>query len=257
MSAHLIGVTGLPGDGKSFFARSARALGKTAVATPDPKELSFYGAEATLFCDLDWRPHLSEWKADALTRLLAWVDARTRDDTRYLVIDPFSEVSDLAFHEVLKVHGTNDPRDIEYGRAYTGHDQQIKALMTELRRAVVRGKTVICTFHAKMKELEGAGDAKKKKAMSGELEWTFDEQMLPDMNSSIRQKIHSAFDLWLYTKPSGFGPGKRYFLTAVSDAVRPAKHSVTFKAGATPASLPNTVKGILEALDEPAVAAAV
>ena len=248
---HLIGVTGIPGSGKSYFARSARECGKTAIATPDPKELSFYAKDIALFCDLDWRPHLNEWKATALTELLAWLAARDKDDTQYIVVDPFSEVSDLAFHEVLKVHATNDPREVEYGRAYTAHDQQIKAVITELRRLTVHGKTVICTFHGKMRELEGAGDAKKKKAMTGEMEWAFEEQMLPAMNSGIRQSIHSAFNLWLFTKPVGFGPGQKFFVTAQPDAVRPAKHSVVFKEGANIAMIPNTVRALLDLIQQP------
>lgn len=252
MAGHLIGVTGLPGSGKSHFARSAREVGKTLIALTDPKEQSFYGKEGvTLFADLDWRPHLGSYNATALTALLAWLDARGKDDAQYVVLDTFSEASDLAMHEVLKVHATNDPSDVQYGRAYTAHDQQIKTLVTELRRLVVRGKTVICAFHGQMKELEGQGDAKKAKGMSGESEWQFDEQMLPVMCTSIRQRIHSPFDLWLYTKPEGFGPARKYFVTAVADSVRPAKHSVIFKpAPITPARIPNTVAALLQSLQE-------
>jgi hypothetical protein len=151
MTAHMIGIVGVPGSGKSHFARSARDLGKTAIALPDPKEAAFYGGDGVqTFSDLDWRPHLAEYRATALLDLLRWLDAVGKSDARYVVVDPFSEVSDLALHEVLKPHATNDPRDVEYGRAYTAHDQQIKTVVTELRRLVVRGKTVICTFHGKM-----------------------------------------------------------------------------------------------------------
>ena len=265
--AHLIGITGVPGTGKSFFARSACDIGPTAVAMIDPKEMTFYaeqkmveagiskltGADSDavkLIADLDWRPHMRSFKATGFQDLLRWVAARETDDSKYIVIDPMSEVSDLALHEVLKVHSTNDPGDLSHGRAYTGHDQLFKQLLTELRRLVVRGKTVICTFHGKMKELEGAGDAKKGVGMSGGQEWQFEEQMLPVFNSSYRQHIHSPFDLWLYTVTTGYGPGRKYYLTAQADNVRPAKHSVKFKAGAQIARIPNTLKDLLEMLDE-------
>ena len=248
---HLIGITGLPGTGKSHFARSCRDVGKTAVALTDPKETTFYGAEGVeVFADLDWRPHLSQWNASAFNALLRWVDARAKDDSRFVVIDTASEISDLVMHEVLKAHGTDNPRDLEYGRAYTAHDGQFKTLVTELRRLVLRGKTVVCTFHGQMKELEGAGDAKKAKAMNGELEWSFDEQMLPAMNTSYRQRVHSAFGIWLYTKPAGFGAARKYYVTALPDNVRPAKHSVTFRPGVNAGMLENTMGALLGALVE-------
>jgi hypothetical protein len=258
MTAHLIGVTGIPGTGKSHFARSARALGKTAVALTDPKEASFYGTDGvTLFADLDWRPHINQFNADGLTRLFAWLDARYKDDSQFVVLDTASEASDLAMHEVLKVHATNDPGDVGHGRAYTGHDQQIKALVTELRRIASKGKTVVCVFHAQMRELEGAGAAARRPSFGdkNKQEWQFDDQMLPVMCSAIRQRIHSAFDIWLYTSPLGFGPARKWYVTAQADSVRPAKHSVTFKPGVNIAQIENTMQALFNSLDEPPRAA--
>ena len=253
MTAHLIGVTGVPGTGKSYFARSARDLGKTAVAVCDPKEVSFYGAnDVTLFADLEWRPHLGQFHSTAMSKLLTWLDACGKDaDLRYVVIDPVSEVSDFAMREVLKVHATNDPSDVEYGRAYTAHDQQIKTLMTELRRLFAVGKTVICTFHGQMKELEGQGTAKAVGGFKGKAELKFDEQLLPVMATNIRQRIQSPFDLWLYTMPQGFGPARRYYVTAQADAQRPAKHSVAFKPGTNLAMIGNSLKELLSVIQEP------
>ena len=257
MTAHLIGLTGIPGTGKSHFARSARALGKTAVALTDPKEASFYGTDGVSeFYDLDWRPHASVYNASALNALFAWFDARYKDDSEYLVLDTGSEASDLAMNEVLKMHATGDPSDVSHGKAYTGHDGLIRALVTEMRRCVVRGKTVICTFHAQMRELEGAGDAQKRQSFGdkNKMEWQFEDQMLPAMRSSIRQRIAAPFDLWLYTKPTGFGPARKYYVTAVADTTRPAKHSVTFKPGTNPAMIGNTLSELLSAIQEPSAA---
>lgn len=249
MSAHLIGLVGLPGDGKSHFARSAREVGRTVIALTDPKELSFYGKDGvTLFSDFDWRPHLASYQATAMLDLLKWMDARSKDDSEYIVIDTGSEVSDLARHEVLKIHATDNLMDVGYGKAHAGHDGQMKALINEARRLVVRGKTVIMTFHAQLKEMEGQGDAKKTKGMTGEMEWSFDEQMLPALNTKFRAQIHGAFDIWLYTKPMGFGPARKYFMTAQADMVRPAKHSVNFRAGTNLAMIPNDLKALLGAI---------
>ena len=248
---HLIGLVGLPGEGKSHFARSARACGKTAIALTDPKELTFYGPEGvTMFSDFDWRPHAGEWKATAMIDLLRWMDAQGKSDAEYVVIDTGSEVSDLARHEALKVHATDNLMDVGYGKAHAAHDGQMKAFINECRRLVVRGKTVIVTFHAHLKEMEGQGDAKKTKGMTGEMEWTFDEQMLPALNTKYRSQIHGAFDLWLYMKPQGFGPARKWFMTAQADAVRPAKHSVRFKAGTNLAMIPNDMTSLRNILDE-------
>lgn len=250
---HLIGITGVPGTGKSYFARSARELGKTLVALTDPKEASFYGIEGvTQFADFDWRPHAGSYQADALLKLFTWLDERTKDDSKFVVVDTGSEASDLAMHEVLKMHTTGDPSDVSHGKAYTGHDTQIKALVTELRRIQARGKHVIVTFHGAMKELEGAGTAQKAQSFGdkNKMEWRFDEQLLPAMNSSIRQRIHSVFDLWLYTNPIGFGAARKWYVTAQADSVRPAKHSVTFKPGTNLAMIPNDMRSLFAALAE-------
>ena len=251
MTAHMIGVVGVPGTGKSHFARSARELGKTAIALTDPKEASFYGAEGvTMFHDFDWRPHASIYSADAFLKLLAWCDAQAKSDAAYVILDTGSEASDLAMHEVLKMHGTNDPSDLPYGRAFTGHDQKIKELVTELRRIVARGKTVIVAWHGQMKELEGAGAAQKRASFGDKniQEFKFDEQLLPAMMTQMRQRIHSVFDLWLYTNPIGFGPARKWFVTAQADSVRPAKHSVNFKPGTNLAMIPNDMKALLGAI---------
>lgn len=246
---HLIGVTGLPGTGKSHLLRSARDAGRTKVALTDPKELSFYGGDGvTLFSDLEWRPHANQYNATAWTALLAWCNERTKDDSEFVVLDTGSECSDLAMHEVLKVHATNDPGDVAHGRAYTAHDQQFKSLITELRRIAATGKTVIVAFHGQMKELEGAGDVKKAKGISGDQEWKFDEQMLPVLGTSLRQRIHSPFDIWLYTIPVGFGAARSWYVTAQADAIRPAKHSVTWKPTTNVSRIPNNLPALLAAL---------
>lgn len=250
----LIGVVGLPGSGKSHFARSARELGKTAVALTDPKEETTYGTEGvTTFYDLDWRPHVNSYNATGFNRLLAWCDAQCGSDAKYIVIDTGSEASDLAMHEVLKIHATGDPSDVPHGKGWTGHDQKIKELVIELRRLQARGKTVIVTFHGQMKELEGAGTAQKRVSFGDKnvQEFKFDEQLLPAVYGSIRQRIHSVFALWLYTNPIGFGAARKYYLTAVADNVRPAKVAagITFKAGVQASMIPNTLKALLESVE--------
>ena len=268
MIPHLIGVTGVPGEGKSHLLRSARDLGKTAVCLTDPKEASFYGKDATLIWDEDWRPHKAAegLKADGWLRLLKWTEERQTDDSKFVVYDTGSDATRLAEHEYLKLKGVFSPGDLEYGRGYSGTETLIHGLITEWQRLVVRGKTVLVSFHGVMKELEGAGATTAKKAMTGEVVEKFAEKLLPNVTGRnlMAQTIGSKFDLWLYTVPQGYDSTvalppaaaakakRQYFVTAVADDVRPAKHSVTFKAGVNAARLPNTVKDLLSALDESA-----
>ncbi len=261
--AHLIGCVGIPGSGKSHLARSAVEVGRTYAALTDPKERTFYagsGADIEVIDDPDWRPHLGSPDgaiADGHRKLMEWFDARQQDDSEFVIVDSGTEAGYLAEHEYLKMQNVFAPGDLDYGRGYTGPERLIKAQLTEARRCVARGKTVIFTFQGGMKELEGAGDPSKKRSMSGEQEWRFDEQMLPITagRNVLAQQIGSAFDLWLYTKPSGFGPDRKYYVTAISDQVRPAKNSVTFKKKINgkpvlPGLLPNTMKGLLEAVED-------
>lgn len=251
MTGNMIGLVGNPGEGKSHFARSARDVGKTLIALTDPKEASFYGPEGvSLFHDFDWRPHANDFSATAFLELLKWCDMVAKSDAQFAVIDTGSEASDLAMHDNLKMHGAASPSDVSNGKAWIGHDQSMKALITELRRIQARGKTVIVTFHGQMKEMEGAGDAKKSIAFAdkNKMEWRFDEQLLPAIMTSMRQRIHSVFDIWLYTKPIGFGPARKYYVTAQADSVRPAKHSVSFRPGTNLAMIPNDLKSLFGAM---------
>lgn len=269
MAAHLIGITGVPGDGKSHMLRSAAELGRTAVCLTDPKEVSFYGKEATLIWDEDWRPHLGPagMMATGWLRLLKWTEERQADDSQYVVYDTGSEATFLAEHEYLKGQAVFTPGDLEYGRGYIGPESLIRGLVTEWRRLVVRGKTVLVSFHGVMKELEGSGDAKPTKSMAGDIVKKFSDQLLPFVagRNIMAQQIGSAFDLWLYTVPQGFDavPPKglpeaaraklarrEFFVTAVPDEIRPAKHSVKFRAGVNVARIPNTIKGLWDVLDE-------
>ena len=258
MTAHLIGIVGNPGEGKSWMARSACALGKTAVALLDPKEEAFYApakpALVEVFFDAGWLPHKGQYHATGYSKLLGWLDARASDDSTFVIVDPASDITNLAMHDTLKLHNPEDPSSVANGRAWIGHNEKVKAFVIALQRLYVAGKTVVCTFHGEMSEYEGTGDAKRvdawgKDKTGAKLEdWEFPDQMLPAIMGRGRQHIHKAFDLWLYTKPSGYGPGRRYMVTAVADQVRPAKHSVTFKPGANAAMLSNDMKALLEAI---------
>lgn len=254
----LIGVIGVPGEGKSHFARSCAEEGKTAVAVFDDKEQHFYSRLNTggngvvrAFKDEEWRPHLDQYNATAWSRLLKWVGEKIDDDEiKYIVLDPLSDGfgCDIIMNEVLKTHRANDPGAVPHGRAYTSFNQHLKVLLSELRLASSRGKTVVVTFHARMREMEGAGVATKGQSMSGKEELQFEERMLPMLPTSFRQMIGGYFDVWAYTKTTGYGAGVRRWLTLIPDNVRPAKHSIHLKDGVNPAQIPNTMHALQDAI---------
>jgi hypothetical protein len=272
MTSNLIAIVGVQGSGKSHFARSARECGPTAVALIDPKEVSFYGGDATLIWDPDWRPHLGAGVgnlAGGWLRLLAWTAEQQKSKAEFVVYDTGTEATRLAEHEYLKMQNVFAPGDLDYGRGYTGPESLVWGLVTEWRRLAMAGKTVIVTFHAAMKEMEGVGTPRKVRNMTGEEELRFDEQLLPVVSGRnlLAQTIGTAFDLWLYTVPVGYdavldpklpeaaraklaGLARReYYLTAVPDAVRPAKHSVRFKAGFNATRIPNNVRALLAGVE--------
>lgn len=248
--AEMLGILGPPKTGKSHFARSCAEVGKTAVALCDPTEVNFYkaaGIEPVVFSDLAWRPYFSKFDAKGFSELMHWLDKVK--DADYVVIDPASEVSDLAMHEVLQMHGSDDPKAAGgYGEGYTSHNRLMHQFLVELQRLYAKGSTIVCTWHTRMKEMEGAGDAKKGKGMSGKEEIQFEERLLPVINTSMRQDIAGYFSGWLHTKLYGQGPGTKYCLTALPDQARPAGARLSFKTGSNLAMIPNTMKGLLEVL---------
>jgi hypothetical protein len=269
MIGRLIGVTGLPGTGKTTFALSAAEVGKTAVAVTDLKEEESYASlEAPHIVkpvyDVGWRPRQDKYAAAAFEDLLKWVTARQADDCRNIAIDTATEASEFALHAVMAMAQTDDPSSMDHGRAYTGHNRQFQALINEATICASKGKNVIMIFHGGMKELEGAGEAQlvkgRQKDTSGQpvLEWQFEEKMLPVLmgTNKYAQNIGAKFPLWLYSFTTGFGPGTKYWLTAIPDKFRPAKHSVGIKfkdkVDGKPFlanRIPNNLKALLGAME--------
>lgn len=254
MTGLLIGLNGPPKTGKSHMARSAAALGKTAVALTDPDEAEFYREaklEPSIFFDEDWRPQEGRYEATGFQQYMKWLGEREKDDSQFVITDTGNGVSDLALHLNLKAHQTDNPKDAPYGAGYTGHDRLLLQAIQRWKILVLRGKTVLVTWHVKMKEQEGVGEAKDVKQMDGTVEKEFDEQLLPAIPTSFRQVIPGHFPVWLFTKPAGFGKGRQYLVTAQADQVRPAacRFALSFADPMQSAGrFPNDLKTLLAAL---------
>jgi hypothetical protein len=249
----MLSVLGPPGTGKSWLIRSATEVGKLAVALAPAAELDGYAGwdvDYELFEDLLWKPHLNKYEANAFNRLLKWIEKQAASpDVKSIGVDSMSVVSDLIMHEALKVHSTDNPMELEYGRAFYAHNGMMKQLLQALQQTRSAGKHVICSWHVTMKEQEGAGTpVKLVDRKTKEEKWKFEENMLPTMHGSMRQDVGKWFSLWLYTDMSGFGPGTKYYVSAVPNKARPAKKRIEFREGVNPARLANDFKTIVEAI---------
>ena len=250
-ASKMAAVLGPGGTGKSTFIKSAAKLGGLAVALSPVSELDTYvGSDITyeIFMDEGWIPHKNSFKAGAFRRLLKQIDKWTADDSiKTIGIDSVSACSDLAMHEALEMHQTDNPMDLSHGAAYMGHNGLMKQLLQSLELATLKGKNVICTFHTELRESETQGKAKDKAGPDGSV--AFEEKMLPVMHGSMRQHVHKHFSLWLFTEVSGYNSNVKYFLRSVPGKVEGAKSRLAFKKEANPMRLPNDFGGILEMID--------
>ena len=246
MNGLMIGRLGVPGTGKSYFLRSAAALGKTAVAITRPSELDGYTSdiETEVFWDEQWLPSLDLFTATGYGKLLRWVNAQlAKPDVKVIGVDTGSDVSDLIRHDVLKLARSDDLKAAgEYGVGFTGHDNKLKEFLNLLQVAALRGKHVIVTWHVKMKEKEGTTPEPDRKG-----DVAFEERLLPVIATPFRQFVAGYFSLWLYSAPSN--EGSTYFTMAKADLASPAKSRVKFKKEANLIRLPNEVQPLLNLLE--------
>jgi len=259
MSGKLIGVLGIPGTGKSHFARSCAEVGPTSALLLDPGEREFYERllapdRVAVLWDEGWRPFFGEYQATAYTNVMKWLGAQADGDATFIVIDPASEITHLAMHEILKLHKTDDPSALEHGRAYTQHNNYAHQFLQELRRLRARGKTVVAPFHVAMREAEGVGQPVavqgRQKDATGKLvtELRFEERLMPVLLSNFRQHVAGYFDAWLTTVTEGAGVGLRRFVSPYMSGASLAKTRLAFREPAKVARIPNTMKAFLEVL---------
>lgn len=249
------GIAAPPGKGKSHLIRSMAEVGKLAVAITDPAELDLYGGydlEYELFSDEGWSPRKKEWGATDHVRLLKWIEATSkRPDIRCIGLDHMSGAatspgaSDLAMNDSLKIHQVGNPLELAHGQAYIGHANNMRDLLTELRRAAARGKHVMAAVLVQLRESE-------TEVKPGGNE--FMEQLLPAVHGTVRQHLSASFSLWLHGYTTGSGPGTEWHVSAIQDKVRPAKGRIQFKEkdakgkAVNITCLPNVFAEILEVI---------
>jgi len=222
----LIGRLGIPGSGKSWFVRSAAAVGKTWVAVTDPQELHGYEAseriETRLFYDDAWHPAIDLWSGNAWGGLLKELYAlKERKDVAIVAIDSMTGASELASHDIRKLTKSVTLKEVgEYGLGYVRYSAHLGQLLAILKVLALNGKHVICTFHIAEREQEGAGSGRM---VNGELE--FEDRLLPVLERSREvQSIAGHFALWLYSSVVG----TQYRVQSLPDQANPAKSRLVF-----------------------------
>ncbi len=257
----MTGVIGPPGTGKSELIARAESWARknkkrVAVACIPHSEKDSYPDNdifvTKVFADTDWRPFDKKYEAKAYMALYRWLGNLTKvTDIGLVAIDTLSSVSSLAMNDALAPYNTGDPKDIEYGGAYIGHDRRINYIQSQLDRLCLAGKHVVCTFHGQMGEVEGKGKMEEKAGMRGK-ELTWEDQYIPSMLSKKRAKIPGWFSLWLFSSVTGVGSGAKYSMSALPAAGVPAKRrknmQLTLKAPMTEAAMPNDFSFLMEAL---------
>lgn len=258
--AEMIGILGPPKTGKSHFARSCAEVGKTVVGLLDSTERKFYesaGLQPKVFVDFEWRPRMKIYKATAFDEYYKWLYGLASSDAEFIITDPVDRLSECAMHEVLKMHGSDDPKSAgSHGEAYMAHDRLVNQVLDLYEFLESRGKWVVCVWHSRMKEFEGVGEAIKVDSWGGKdekgrkiKETKFEDRMLPVLLSNLRQAIAGRFSGWMFTRVTGEGPGTKFYLSAQQDQARPAGARMEFKKGTILGMIPNTMKSLLEVLE--------
>ena len=110
----MIGRLGVPGTGKSYFLRSAAALGKTAVAITRPSELDGYTSdiETEVFWDEQWLPSLDLFTATGYGKLLRWVNAQlAKPEVKVIGVDTARRRISLSLKQLSSAPASYEPHE--------------------------------------------------------------------------------------------------------------------------------------------------
>jgi len=237
----MIGRPGIPGSAKSTFVRSAqrvaRAAGKKlAVALTWPSEADGYDKDdariefkaselvSELFWDDKFLPDLDLWEATGYGKLLRWVYAmRDNKEVGVVAIDTMNGADELIVHETTKMGRVRTLKEVgEYGLGFQKHDAAFQQLLQAAQVVTLSGKHFIGTWHVKMKEREGAGDAKEIKA-GQQVDYKFEDRLLPVLATPLRQQVDGVFSLWLHSDMDTTGQLTTYKVLAEPREAVPGK----------------------------------
>lgn len=231
---------GVPGSGKSHFARSAiryaqKQGGKAFVFMAPAAELAGYAGmdvEYELLVDEDWRPSMGSYGYGSYNKLmtkLAEFEKSALPPGSVIVFDTMSAgPSDAIWHLILGPLNTDDPAKLNNKYApYTGYASRFSELMDRLDLLRFKQRVhIIALWHEDVREAEGQGAPRKETVKEGGdlvVKTRWDAARLPMMRGGLRQDVSKWFDLNFYASPVVGSAPFRCELVVVPDGTRLAK----------------------------------
>jgi extradiol dioxygenase family protein len=275
-------IGGAPGTGKSHLLGSiveVAGVEKAILLAPKPREVNSYKyvahrdrIDAEVFRDNKWAPPAGSFEAGAYTQLYKRV-LSLYDDTTYdaVILDPYTDVTHLAAHELMAVEKAATPRDLRdsigfYGSlAYKLKDftQSLTGLASP---ALKRPKHVLVAVHLQPTKEDqqlgkNAGGGTKESSDNRAQGVEFFGDALPMIEGRYRREIAAEFDilgksvvmhgLEDYVKPEG-GKAKRqatqYVVQLGADPEFHAKAAIIPKLDVK--HVPNTMPAIFKVIEE-------
>jgi hypothetical protein len=205
-------VMGPPGTGKSTLLGSCGKLGPTKLLATKPREANSWlyretgiSADAEVFFDAKWRPSLGMYEADAYVRLVQRLWALYDDDRwDFVLLDPFTDLVELAANELMKVEKAATPRDMRDSQGFYGSLRyklrEVTQALTALQFAP-KPKHVIVSVHtqpAKEDTVQRGGIVKESsdnRAQGVEYEGS----VLPMIEGGYRHKFAGEFDIVVFS----------------------------------------------------------
>lgn len=265
---------GPPGTGKSWFLGSCKEAGieNPLLLAPKPREVNSYlyrkhKIPFEVFDDPGWAPPVGQFEAGAFTRLYKRIQELKSDTTHDAVIlDPFTDVTYLALHEILSTEEAETPREMRDSQSVYG---SLKHRMKNFTASLVglsspslpRPKHVFVAVHAQptkedqqlsMKQGGGTKESSDNRAKNV----SFMGEVLPMVEGSYRQEMMGEFDIVGFThvkhdlvrEGAKMVKKMRYVVQLDADNERHAKAALLPRG--TGAEIDNNMKALFDLIEE-------
>lgn len=206
-------VLGPPGSGKSTFLGTApevEGIERALLLAPKPREVNSFKyrehedkIDFEVFHDPAWAPAAASYGSGAFTRLYQRILSLYDDETYDAVlIDPFTDVTYLAAHELLEPEKAETPRDLRdsigfYGALkykLKGFTQSLTGLASP---SLKRPKHIFVAIHVQPTKEEDIKGKPTAEAAGKGVE--FMGEVLPMIEGGYRREIAGEFDVVGYS----------------------------------------------------------
>lgn len=201
-------VCGPPGTGKSTLLGSCGHLGNAKLLATKPREANSWKyretgitANAELFFDAGWRPSADRYEATGFVRLIQRLGELYDDDTLdFVLLDPFTDVVQLAANEILKVEKAATPRDMRDPMSFYGalkyRLKEVVQGLTVLQYAP-KPKHVLVSVHTQPAKEESRGGTTAADKLAHGVE--YEGKVLPAIEGAYRREFAGEFDIVLFS----------------------------------------------------------